>query len=190
LQIPNADRAVIDPRKLHGYLLSRSHQVGRFKAEFFLALGYSPEDWRRLEADLRSQHLPKDATAEAHIVRAEVRDPRYAGRASGEVGGRRERLVRASRRRRPQVRDGLSGGQQLMTYQLLDTIVLDRDVPEHGLRKGDLGAIVEVYDPDAFEVEFVTASGKTAALLTLNARDLRPVADDDLVSVRPCRRLA
>ena len=77
-----------------------------------------------------------------------------------------------------------------MTYQLLDTIVLDRDVPEHGLRKGDLGAIVDVYEPDAFEVEFVTASGRTAGLLTLNARDIRPVADDDLVSVRPCRRLA
>jgi uncharacterized protein DUF4926 len=76
-----------------------------------------------------------------------------------------------------------------MTYQLLDTIVLDRDVPEHGLRKGDLGAIVEVYEPDAFEVEFVTASGRTAALLTLNARDVRPVADDDLVSVRPRRRV-
>ena len=30
----------------------------------FLALGYSPEDWRRFEADLRSQHLPKDATPE------------------------------------------------------------------------------------------------------------------------------
>ena len=65
MQIPNADRAVIDSRKLHGYLLSRSHQVGRFKAPFFLALGYSPEDWPRLEADLRSQHLPKAATAEA-----------------------------------------------------------------------------------------------------------------------------
>ena len=77
-----------------------------------------------------------------------------------------------------------------MTYQLLDTIVLDRDVPEHGLRKGDLGSIVEVYEPDAFEVEFVTASGRTAALLTLNARDVRPVADDDLVSVRTCHRSA
>ena len=77
-----------------------------------------------------------------------------------------------------------------MTYQLLETIVLDRDVLEHGLRKGDLGAIVEVYEPDAFEVEFVTASGRTAALVMLNARDVRPVADDDLVSVRPCRRLA
>jgi len=28
------------------------------------------------------------------------------------------------------------------------------------------------------------------ALLTLNARDVRPVADDDLVSVRTCRRSA
>ena len=64
MQIPNADRAIIDPAKLHGYLLSRSHPVGRFKAAFFLALGYSPEDWRRLEADLRSQHLSKDATPE------------------------------------------------------------------------------------------------------------------------------
>ena len=77
-----------------------------------------------------------------------------------------------------------------MTYRVLDTIVLDRDLPDQGLCKGDLGAVVEVYEPDELEVEFVTASGRTAALVTLNARDVRPVADDDLVSVRPCRRLA
>jgi hypothetical protein len=77
-----------------------------------------------------------------------------------------------------------------MTFQLLDTIVLDRDLPAHGLRRGDLGAVVEVYEPDGLEleVEFVTASGRTAALLTPSVRDVRPVADDDLVSVRPCRR--
>ena len=77
-----------------------------------------------------------------------------------------------------------------MTYRVLDAVVLDRDLPDHGLRKGDLGAVVEVYEPDGLEVEFVTASGRTAALLTLNARDVRPVGDDDLVSVRPCRRSA
>jgi len=77
-----------------------------------------------------------------------------------------------------------------MTYHVLDTVVLTRDVPEHGLRKGDLGAVVDVYEPDGLEVEFVTASGRTAALLALNARDIRPVADDDLVSVRTCRRSA
>jgi len=77
-----------------------------------------------------------------------------------------------------------------MTYRVLDTVVLDRDMPAHGLRKGDLGAIVEVYEPDGLEVEFVTASGRTAALVTLATRDVRPVADDDLVSVRSCRRSA
>jgi Domain of unknown function (DUF4926) len=77
-----------------------------------------------------------------------------------------------------------------MIYHVLDTVVLDRDHPDHGLRRGDLGAIVEVYEPDGLEVEFVTASGRTAALVTLTARDIRPVADDDLVSVRPCRRSA
>jgi Domain of unknown function (DUF4926) len=77
-----------------------------------------------------------------------------------------------------------------MTYHVLDTVVLARDLDEHGLRKGDLGAVVEVYEADGLEVEFVTASGRTAALLTLNARDVRPVGDDDLVSVRTCRRSA
>ncbi len=75
-----------------------------------------------------------------------------------------------------------------MTYRVLDTIVLDRDLPDHGLRKGDLGAVVELYEPDGLEVEFVTASGWTDAVLTLTAQDVRPVADDDLVSVRPCSR--
>jgi hypothetical protein len=77
-----------------------------------------------------------------------------------------------------------------MTYRVLDTVVLAGDLPEHGLRQGDLGAVVEVYGPDGLEVEFVTASGRTAALRTLTARDVRPVADDDLVSVRTCRRSA
>lgn len=75
-----------------------------------------------------------------------------------------------------------------MRYRVLDTVVLDRDLPEHGLRRGDLGVVVEVYEPDGLEVEFVTAAGRTAALVTLNVRDVRAVADDDLVSVRPCHR--
>ena len=77
-----------------------------------------------------------------------------------------------------------------MTYRVLDTVVLERDLQDPRLRKGELGAVVEVYEPDGIEAEFVTASGRTAALVTLNARDVRPVADDDLVSVRPCRRSA
>jgi hypothetical protein len=71
-----------------------------------------------------------------------------------------------------------------MKYKLLDSVVLDRDLPEHGLRNGDLGSVVQVYEPDGLEVEFVTASGKTQALVTLNVNDLRPAQDSDLIAVR------
>ena len=72
-----------------------------------------------------------------------------------------------------------------MTLRPLDVVVLRHDVPTHGLRQGDLGAVVEVYSADAIEVEFVAASGRTQALVTLKSSDLREVGDDDLVAVRP-----
>ena len=61
MKIPNADRAIVEATKLRDYLLSPSHPVGRFKAPFFTALGYSQDQWPRLEADLRAQHLLQDA---------------------------------------------------------------------------------------------------------------------------------
>jgi hypothetical protein len=54
--LPNADLAEIDPQKLHGYLLSKTHPIGRFKARFFAALGYAAERWQELEA-LVTLHL-------------------------------------------------------------------------------------------------------------------------------------
>ncbi len=71
-----------------------------------------------------------------------------------------------------------------MMYGLLDAVVLARDLPEYGLRQGDLGAVVAVYDAEAIEVEFVRASGKTQAVVTLTVNDVRPVLDNDLVAVR------
>lgn len=72
-----------------------------------------------------------------------------------------------------------------MKFNTLDTVVLTRDLPNQSLRKGDLGAVVQVYAPDGLEVEFVTASGRTEALVTLKVTDVRAVGDSDLVSVRP-----
>ena len=69
-------------------------------------------------------------------------------------------------------------------FHELDTVVLLKDVPNAGLRRGDLGAVVQVYGTEAVEVEFVTASGRTQALLTLHVGDVRPVRDDDLLAVR------
>ena len=77
-----------------------------------------------------------------------------------------------------------------MNYSTPDTLVLNRDLPEHRLKIGDLGTIVEIYEPDGIEVEFVTASGRTGALLTLNVSDVRRVADADLITVRQFARSA
>ena len=77
-----------------------------------------------------------------------------------------------------------------MRHELLDTVVLVRDVPEHGLRAGDLGAVVETYPPDGLDIEFVTASGRTTALVTLKLSDVRAIADTDLVAVRSIARSA
>lgn len=77
-----------------------------------------------------------------------------------------------------------------MAFQLLQPVVLVHDLPEHGLRAGDLGAIVEVHDENAFEVEFVKASGETGALVTLSANDVRAIEATDLVTVRTLNRSA
>jgi hypothetical protein len=71
------------------------------------------------------------------------------------------------------------------SYEELDTVVLLRDVPDAGLRAGDVGAVVQVYGAEALEVEFVTIAGRTQALRTLGVADVRPIADDDLPGVRP-----
>jgi len=73
----------------------------------------------------------------------------------------------------------------LPPFKELETVVLVRDLPEAGLRAGDLGAVVQIYSPEAFEVEFVKAAGGTQTLFTLGASDLRAVRDDDLLTVRP-----
>ena len=77
-----------------------------------------------------------------------------------------------------------------MKFRCLDVVVLEKDLPAYGLRRGDLGAVVEVYQPDGLEVEFVTASGVTGALVTLTEVDVRHVVENDLVAVRPYTRTA
>ena len=67
----------------------------------------------------------------------------------------------------------------------LDSVVLTQDIDEHGLKQGDVGAVVHCYpDGKAFEVEFVTAEGKTIAVLTLAQADIRPMSNKEILHVR------
>lgn len=71
-----------------------------------------------------------------------------------------------------------------MNVKVLDTIVLEKDLPNYSLKKGDVGAVVELYQRGGLEVEFVTGSGKTQALVTLKFTDVRTVGDSEIFSVR------
>jgi hypothetical protein len=75
-----------------------------------------------------------------------------------------------------------------MLLRELDSVVLQRDLPEHGLRRGDLGAVVAVHRSGTIEVEFVRASGHTLAVLELKASEVRRASDRDVVAARPTRK--
>lgn len=53
MKLRNFRRAIIPQEKLLDYLLSPTHPVGQFKARFFRALGYTNDNWKKLESDLR-----------------------------------------------------------------------------------------------------------------------------------------
>lgn len=66
-----------------------------------------------------------------------------------------------------------------------DTIVLCRDLAEHGLRQGDIGAVVHCYkNGEAYEVEFVTGEGETVAVVTLENKDVRSMTMKEILHVR------
>ncbi len=70
-------------------------------------------------------------------------------------------------------------------FNELDTVVLTRNIKNHGLKKGDVGVVVHCYnDGKAIEAEFVTASGKTVALLTLSSKDIRTIERSEILHVR------
>lgn len=67
----------------------------------------------------------------------------------------------------------------------LDMVALTRDVAESHLVAGDVGAVVMIHDGGAaYEVEFVTLSGETLAVLTLPGDSVRPLRRREIPHVR------
>jgi len=90
MRIPGADFAVVDPAKIRDYLLSPEHPVGRLKAVFFSALGYTRKDWRRLQHDL----LVMVASEEAVLGRSSDFGQKYEVRGTIQgPSGRRAEVV-------------------------------------------------------------------------------------------------
>ena len=73
----------------------------------------------------------------------------------------------------------------MKTIKELDAVVLTCDLPEHSLKRGDVGTAVLVHGGGAaFEVEFVGYDGHTVALLTLERTQVRPLATYDIPHAR------
>jgi hypothetical protein len=67
--------------------------------------------------------------------------------------------------------------------KLLDVVALLEELPELGLYRGQVGTIVEEYEPNVFEVEFSDMEGRAYALETLSAVQLmnlyyQPIAEN------------
>ena len=56
--------------------------------------------------------------------------------------------------------------------KVLDVVAVLEDVPQHGLLRGEVGTVVELWKDGAFEVEFSDTSGKAYAFAALRADQL------------------
>ena len=64
-------------------------------------------------------------------------------------------------------------------------VVLKIAIPGEGLEAGDVGTVVHTYrDGRAYEVEFTTLAGKTAAVVTVQATNVRPVKKWEITHAR------
>lgn len=71
-----------------------------------------------------------------------------------------------------------------------DRVVLKTAVPAGSLEAGDVGTVVHVYrDGAAYEVEFTTLSGDTAAVVTVEASQIRPVHKREITHARELQAL-
>jgi hypothetical protein len=53
MQLPGGDRVRIEDRKIRGYLLSKVHPVGRFKARVFASAGFTESTIDAFVSELR-----------------------------------------------------------------------------------------------------------------------------------------
>jgi hypothetical protein len=69
-----------------------------------------------------------------------------------------------------------------------DRIVLKKSLAAQGLKAGDVGTVIHVYEAGkAFEVEFLTLHGETVVVTTLEGSQVRPVQKREITHARLLR---
>jgi hypothetical protein len=62
MKLPNAQFAIIEERKIVDYLLNRNHPENGGKADFFLAIGFTPIHWDVLAGAFREMALTSEVS--------------------------------------------------------------------------------------------------------------------------------
>ena len=65
-----------------------------------------------------------------------------------------------------------------------DRVALRVDLPEHGLKAGDVGTVVLEHDQRGYEVEFLTLMGETVAVVSVFADQVRPIQRGEITHAR------
>jgi hypothetical protein len=78
----------------------------------------------------------------------------------------------------------------MMNIEMFKEVALRRDLPEHHLRCGDVGTVVEILPhptggPRGVILEVFNAVGDTIAIVTLPETDIQPLTADGIFNVRP-----
>jgi hypothetical protein len=75
-----------------------------------------------------------------------------------------------------------------MTYKLFEEVVLTKDIPKSGLKKGDVATVVEHHPvsdgEDGYSLELFNALGDTIAVIAISESAIAPLKKDEIFSVR------
>jgi hypothetical protein len=76
-----------------------------------------------------------------------------------------------------------------MTLELYQRVVLNTDQPQHNLKKGDIGTLVDTVPhptggADGYVLEIFNAKGESVSVITLPQSQVEPLPDNAILSVR------
>jgi len=77
-----------------------------------------------------------------------------------------------------------------MKFEMFSRVALKTDVPEQGLRQGDLATIVEYHkgrpgQEPGYSLEVFNAVGETVAVITLRESQIESLSAQEILHVRP-----
>jgi len=180
--------AIVDIQKLRDYCLNPDHPKGRNKARVFASFGIGQVDAEQLRAVLLQ--VARDGDTQLGVQNS------YGQRCTIDFElVRGARPVKISQRMDCADRPGVAAvddllfiirgeGSPVADITMFSVVELLHDLPEERLVRGEVGTVVESVAPGVYEVEFSDDHGRTYAMASLKAEQLRLV-DNPVHSVGP-----